>query len=177
MDSGLARLIAFLQTSHDDGDPVGRTAEGLAGWLRANGLVEQDLTVTGEHVMLAGHLRAALSALIASGAAGARDSRTAAAIDAAVARAGTRLQLQEDGKLTLTGDGPGVEGALASLVVALYRAQLSGDAERLKACRQCGWAFYDESRNRSRVWCDMALCGSQLKSRAYRQRKAARSGL
>jgi predicted RNA-binding Zn ribbon-like protein len=44
--------------------------------------------------------------------------------------------------------------------------------QRAKACRaaDCHWAFYDRSRNRSGVWCEMAVCGNRTKVRAYRDR-------
>jgi predicted RNA-binding Zn ribbon-like protein len=35
---------------------------------------------------------------------------------------------------------------------------------------RCGWFFIDESRNRSRRWCDMAACGNSAKVRAHRAR-------
>jgi predicted RNA-binding Zn ribbon-like protein len=51
----------------------------------------------------------------------------------------------------------------------------NGEWQRLKACRKdtCLWAFYDHSKNRSRHWCSMEVCGGQEKARAYRQRKKA----
>lgn len=43
---------------------------------------------------------------------------------------------------------------------------------RLKQCGHCGWLFLDRSRNRSRLWCDMAVCGNRTKAgRHYRRRK------
>jgi predicted RNA-binding Zn ribbon-like protein len=49
-----------------------------------------------------------------------------------------------------------------------------GTFERLKICRndECQWAFYDHSRNRSGVWCTMAVCGNRMKGRAFRTRHA-----
>jgi predicted RNA-binding Zn ribbon-like protein len=46
---------------------------------------------------------------------------------------------------------------------------------RLKACRldNCQWAFYDTSKNRSRTWCSMKVCGNRAKARAYRERQRA----
>jgi predicted RNA-binding Zn ribbon-like protein len=43
---------------------------------------------------------------------------------------------------------------------------------RIKTCRarDCGWKFVDQSRNRSRRWCDMAVCGNLAKTRQYRAR-------
>jgi len=45
-------------------------------------------------------------------------------------------------------------------------------AARIKTCRarDCGWKFVDQSRNRSRRWCDMAVCGNLAKTRQYRAR-------
>ncbi|MDQ3777760.1 MAG: CGNR zinc finger domain-containing protein [Actinomycetota bacterium] len=51
-----------------------------------------------------------------------------------------------------------------------------GSWQRLKTCRNCGWAFWDESKNRSGVWCSMQLCGSRLKVRRYRNRTLDRRG-
>lgn len=43
---------------------------------------------------------------------------------------------------------------------------------RLKICPNCRWLFLDRSRNRSRAWCDMAVCGNRAKaSRHYRRNR------
>ncbi len=65
----------------------------------------------------------------------------------------------------------GVDGALGRVLAAALGAMWDGSWSRLKACRNCHWAFYDESRNRSAAWCSMQLCGNRLKTRAYRRRK------
>jgi hypothetical protein len=67
-----------------------------------------------------------------------------------------------------------VRGALAELVGIVYTAKADGTWPRLKACRSdvCGWLFYDRSRNRSGVWCSMAVCGNRTKTRAYRARRS-----
>jgi predicted RNA-binding Zn ribbon-like protein len=43
----------------------------------------------------------------------------------------------------------------------------------MKACAddECEWAFYDSSKNRSRTWCSMEVCGNRAKTRAYRARR------
>ncbi len=66
----------------------------------------------------------------------------------------------------------GVDGALARLLVPVAQAMADGSWQRVKACRaaDCAWAFYDRSRNRSGVWCEMAVCGNRTKVRAYRDR-------
>ncbi len=35
----------------------------------------------------------------------------------------------------------------------------------------CAWLFFDNSRNRSRRWCDMGDCGNRAKARRYYARK------
>lgn len=45
---------------------------------------------------------------------------------------------------------------------------------RLCANEPCGWLFIDESKNASRRWCSMALCGSRHKMRDYYRRKQGR---
>ncbi|WP_069061448.1 CGNR zinc finger domain-containing protein [Sinorhizobium sp. RAC02] len=46
------------------------------------------------------------------------------------------------------------------------------EPERLKICPNCQWLFLDRSRNRSRAWCDMAVCGNRAKaSRHYHRNR------
>jgi predicted RNA-binding Zn ribbon-like protein len=52
--------------------------------------------------------------------------------------------------------------------------RLLADTEisRMKICGNCGWLFIDRSKNRSRTWCDMAVCGNRVKAnRHYHRRK------
>jgi predicted RNA-binding Zn ribbon-like protein len=44
--------------------------------------------------------------------------------------------------------------------------------ERVGQCAddKCGWFFWDNSRNRSRRWCDMRDCGNRAKSRRHYKR-------
>jgi predicted RNA-binding Zn ribbon-like protein len=52
----------------------------------------------------------------------------------------------------------------------------AADLERLKQCpaANCGWLFIDESRNRTRRWCDPALCGNRARVRSHYERSKAR---
>lgn len=46
------------------------------------------------------------------------------------------------------------------------------DRSRMRICTNCGWLFLDRSKNRSRIWCDMAVCGNRRKaSRHYKRKK------
>ena len=69
----------------------------------------------------------------------------------------------------------GVDGFLGGILATLARAMADGSWSRVKSCRNdtCRWLFYDHSRNRSGTWCTMAICGSRMKSRAYRSRRKA----
>jgi predicted RNA-binding Zn ribbon-like protein len=81
---------------------------------------------------------------------------------------GVRLELDDGGRLGFAADDP-----LAHVVAVAFEAMLEGTWPRLKACRNCKWAFYDYSKNRAASWCSMQLCGNRLKTRAYRSRRAA----
>jgi predicted RNA-binding Zn ribbon-like protein len=85
-----------------------------------------------------------------------------------------RVELDLGGGAALREAGrQGIDAALARILAAAYIAMIDGTWPRLKACLDpdCGWAFYDRSRNRSGHWCDMAACGSRHKVRAYRARR------
>jgi predicted RNA-binding Zn ribbon-like protein len=50
---------------------------------------------------------------------------------------------------------------------------LSSDLlSRIKMCRgeNCGWLFLDNSKNKSRQWCDMKDCGNLAKVRRFRKK-------
>jgi predicted RNA-binding Zn ribbon-like protein len=57
----------------------------------------------------------------------------------------------------------------------IFRAQATGAWRRLKVCRNvaCSGAFYDLSRNNSRVWHDVHRCGNIANLRASRARRRA----
>jgi predicted RNA-binding Zn ribbon-like protein len=52
------------------------------------------------------------------------------------------------------------------------------DPSRIKQCggNHCGWLFLDISRNNSRCWCDMRVCGNRSKVKAMRARKRQLAG-
>jgi predicted RNA-binding Zn ribbon-like protein len=53
----------------------------------------------------------------------------------------------------------------------------SGELERVRECgaADCAWLFLDTSRNQSRRWCDMKVCGNREKARRhYARRRQAR---
>lgn len=164
-------LLAFLTTRDHDGDALG-SASLTRDWFVSNGLIGAETEVTDDDARAARRFRAAVVALFAENGGGEPDERTAPAIASVTEAAPLVVRVTPGGALELDPAGEGVPRALARFAAMLYLSSATGDLARWKACRKCGWAFYDGSKNRSRVWCDMQLCGSQEKARAYRQRKA-----
>jgi predicted RNA-binding Zn ribbon-like protein len=83
-----------------------------------------------------------------------------------------RVEIEDDGQAFARPAKEGVPALFARLLAAVADAQCAGTWDRLKACAadDCQWAFYDTSRNRSRTWCSMEVCGNRAKTRAYRAR-------
>ena len=55
---------------------------------------------------------------------------------------------------------------------AAGRLVISPRLDRVRACAagDCGWWFVDDTKNRSRRWCDMKLCGNREKLRRFRSK-------
>jgi predicted RNA-binding Zn ribbon-like protein len=55
---------------------------------------------------------------------------------------------------------------------AAGRLVVSPRLGRVRACAagDCGWWFLDDTKNRSRRWCDMKICGNREKVRRFRSR-------
>jgi predicted RNA-binding Zn ribbon-like protein len=53
------------------------------------------------------------------------------------------------------------------------RLVVSPRLARVRACAasDCGWWFVDDTKNRSRRWCDMKLCGNREKLRRFRSKQ------
>jgi predicted RNA-binding Zn ribbon-like protein len=64
----------------------------------------------------------------------------------------------------------------AEITASLADLVAHGDADRIKVCdnRDCRFAFYDVSKNRSRRWCAQTTCGNRHKVREFRARQRAR---
>ncbi|MER7492408.1 CGNR zinc finger domain-containing protein [Streptomyces pharetrae] len=143
--------------------------DGLAVWLAANGLDER---FTADADTLRHTLRARealLAAVDGSLAAG------AARVDAVLAHGRIRA--------TLTEAGPGEEAEFADaswgpgwLAARNYLELLATAPDRIRPCAHeaCVLHFFDTSRNGTRRWCSMAVCGNRAKaSRHYARSKDA----
>jgi predicted RNA-binding Zn ribbon-like protein len=64
---------------------------------------------------------------------------------------------------------------VGAVLAAASRLAVLGLWDRVKICPadDCRWAFYDRSRNHSRTWCSMQVCGNREKARTWRERARA----
>ncbi|MFE1381128.1 CGNR zinc finger domain-containing protein [Streptomyces sp. NPDC058740] len=112
------------------------------------------------------------------------DARIAATlINQLVAAAGTTPQLTDhdgyDWHVHYFAPGASVADHLAAdCGMALAFIVVAGEHERLRRCEapDCGRAFVDLSRNRSRRYCDSRTCGNRLHVAAYRARRKEAAG-
>jgi predicted RNA-binding Zn ribbon-like protein len=126
-------------------------------------------------------LREALFALFSAAARGAALPREPlATLDSAVASASSRLRLQAEGRRAVWRWS--AEVSLESMLWPVARAAadllVSPELHRVRSCESesCDWLFLDLSRNRTRRWCDMAVCGNRSKVRRFREaRRRSRS--
>jgi len=175
---GRLRLVEeFVNTLDlDDGvDGLARPAD-LADWLAERGLAQPDLEIGAGDLKRAVELREALrSALLANNGGEALDDAVIATLNRIGRRARLVLRFDALGEAILEPVSDDVDGALGRLLAIVHDAMETGQWSRLKACRSddCLWAFYDHSKNHSRHWCSMDVCGSQAKARSYRRRKVA----
>ena len=61
--------------------------------------------------------------------------------------------------------------AVMAATIASYAQLLATDGlDRIRVCANpdCSWLFYDQTRNRSRRWCDPNMCGTLLRVRRHR---------
>lgn len=74
----------------------------------------------------------------------------------------------------------GLEAGGNSLQAATARSALAlldrEQRQRIRTCDNCGWLFVDRSRNGSRRWCDMAVCGNRRKARRHYARRRTDDG-
>lgn len=59
---------------------------------------------------------------------------------------------------------------LYPVIKSAYDLMTSDLLDRVKECGACGWLFLDKSKNRSRKWCSMESCGSNVKAKRYYHR-------
>jgi predicted RNA-binding Zn ribbon-like protein len=167
-------LQDFLNTADIESETdLIATPGGLAAWLVSNGLVSRSVKVgTGEHARVL-ELRERLRDALEAKTHGVSARRAFAQLDEIAAAVPLRVRFGEAAHLEPARARAAT--ALGPILATAYDALSDEALTRLKVCRNeaCRWAFYDTSRNRSGVWCSMAICGNRQKGRIYRRRHAA----
>jgi predicted RNA-binding Zn ribbon-like protein len=152
-----------LESGRDDLDSPVR----FRGWLIANGRAAAAESLTPADLWFAREVRDALREEVRGHGVG--DHSRLNALAAHVALCAT---FTSDG-LAVRPAEPGVRGVIGEVLGAAVIADRDGRWQRLKICRErhCQVAFYDRSKNSSRCWCSMSVCGNRNKTRAYRGRR------
>lgn len=155
-----ARPLDFVNTVSwgDGGEERFNDYDDFLAWCRAAKLPlgrGRDARVFRKAIKL----RAAMRAMFF-----ARDAR---AFDKLLAPALRQLTVQR-GAWTLRNPNH-AEAPLWWLTWEAAQLWTSEDAKSLRHCSndKCLWLFLDKSRRHNRRWCDMQVCGSRAKARAY----------
>jgi predicted RNA-binding Zn ribbon-like protein len=148
------------------------TARELTTWLGENGMAVG--RVTSADVDRVQRVREALRQLvIVKNHGGEVEAAERELLDGEAERATLRVSFDPP---ELVPAARGIDGALARIFAVVHEAMRDGTWQRLKGCRNCHWAFYDESKNRSATWCSMELCGNRLKTKRYRTKRSTAAG-
>jgi predicted RNA-binding Zn ribbon-like protein len=171
----LETLQRFVNTWNHDfpagWDRLGTPSKARA-WLLQKRLVTLPVRITGAEAARLRDLREAIRALIAVNHGSDLEPGALATLRREAARTRLRVGFGAGGVVGLEPVVRGTDGAIAALLGILYEAQLTGAWPRVKTCRQCGYFFFDRSKNRSAAWCAMSICGNRTKNRTYRRRRA-----
>ena len=168
----LALVQRFVNTADlEHGTDRLRDAEGLAGWLAEVGLAGGRTRST-PPTASAWSPSARRCARCSSPTTATPADRDAVAALGRAAREAPIVVLRRRGARGSLRPRSGVDGALAC--AARDRRPRAGRGHLVAPegvpDRACRWAFYDRSRNRSRTWCAMSVCGNRAKARSYRAR-------
>lgn len=168
---GPLRLVQLYvnTTDHEQRELLSSPGE-LRSWLEELGLFLDEEPPSPADLRRALSVREALRALLEANNTGGGSSEALATLAKAAGRAKLSIEFEEDGA-RLVSRARGTDGALGRILIVAFTAMADGSWARLKACRNCRWAFYDYSRNRAASWCSMALCGNRRKTRLYRRRR------
>jgi predicted RNA-binding Zn ribbon-like protein len=170
-------LLEFVNTIDvSEGSDVFSDVKGLTTWQRANGLLGQRTLATEADLRLAQQLRHSLRAQMTANGAGSGPS--AKSSDWAIPDIPLQLSCKGDVP-RLVPAGQAGEAALGWVLVAMTESVADQTWQRLKICHadDCQWAYFDASKNQSKTWCSMGVCGNREKTRNYRARRRTGSAV
>jgi len=182
---GLGLVQAFINSHYDlevdHGADLLATPRELRRWLRAHRLIEPRVRVGRGDLQRALSVREGLRELARGNGVrppidGSPDEEAlidaARALNTAGTGAGVEVRFSPRGARFVRAQDAGVGGALGLVLALAARAMIDGSWPRLKVCPgdDCGWAFYDHSRNQTSRWCSMSVCGGRAKARSHYRR-------
>ena len=73
------------------------------------------------------------------------------------------------------GPGKAAELPVWMLAISVGRLLVSDAMCSIRACAnpECRWLFLDSSKNHTRRWCDMKICGNRIKARRFKAKTAS----
>lgn len=168
----LAIVADFVNTKVYQDDTIA-TPEALCQWLIARNHIAVGDHLDDAALKAALVVREGVRQLLLANNGALIDSARLDALNILAAGLPMILRFETGAPASLQPQLRGVDGFLAAVLSFVRDAMLDGSWTRMKACRNdgCQWAFYDRSRNYSRAWCEMAVCGNQSKVRAYQRRR------
>ena len=173
---GLPDLIAFTNTVNVvSGDDDLGTPNELRAWLSARGLSANARITPAQHKR-ALEVREALRDLAGANAGDVDAGPALKTLNREGRAAPLTVRFRDSAHAQLAPAGRGIDAFIAALLGTVRVAIADGTWSRVKACHndECRWLFFDRSRNRSRTWCDMSVCGNVMKARTYRRKRARR---
>ena len=149
------------------------TPEELKTWLVERELIEGNEQIRANDLDYAIETREALRRMLLTNGGASADESAVETVNRAASRGQLTLRFDVDGGSGLKPVARGVDGAIGTILAVAFAAMAEGSWTRLKVCPEetCRVAFFDHSKNRSRRWCSMEVCGNRTKVRSYRQRR------
>jgi predicted RNA-binding Zn ribbon-like protein len=169
----LELLRLFVNTREVDlGVDALDTPDRLHEWLSDHSLLSDTTAIDDDAHHQALEFREGVRALAVANGGAELDTEAIATLNRVGAQTRVFINVEANGRATLTPTGTGIDQALGHLYATLYTAMVDGSFERLKGCASdtCLWLFYDQSKNQSKKWCHMQTCGNAANARAYRHR-------
>jgi predicted RNA-binding Zn ribbon-like protein len=96
--------------------------------------------------------------------------------DYLAAQSSRRLAARPDSVGWTWAEDAGLDAVTHRVAIAAVELLVRPEVRRVKEClgRNCGWLFYDASRNGSRRWCSDAECGTVHRVNRHRVRSRAK---
>jgi predicted RNA-binding Zn ribbon-like protein len=170
-----AELIKDFVNTYDlfkESDELGTTT-AMVDWFAARGLMSPGAPLDDAGAAQVREVREALRQLLLGHNDGPVSAEAVAVLNRAAESSQLCIKFTPEGSV-LACTSSGADAALSRVIASVHLAMTDDTWSRLKACRRddCQWVFYDQSRNQSKTWCSMGVCGNRTKAETFRKRHA-----